>query len=207
MQKRTPDKLAIFDFDGTLTTRDTTFGFIFFYAGSIKAIVSLLYILPMVVSAKLGKVKMQAVKEKLFQSILGGHTVGNAKIHGDLFSTNKIPLILHPVVYPEMKKLREEGFEIILLSASCSLWLKQWCEKEKILLLCSELEVENGCYTGNLEGKNCYGEQKVVRLREIYDLNRISEIVAYGNHHSDSYYMKLANKSFMVNGSNVLPYE
>ena len=41
--------------------------------------------LPMVVSAKLGKVKMQAVKEKLFQSVLGGHTVGNVKIHGNLF--------------------------------------------------------------------------------------------------------------------------
>lgn len=207
MQKRVPDKLAIFDFDGTLTTRDTTFGFIFFYAGSVKAIFSLLCILPMVIFAKLGKVKMQTVKEKLFQIVLGGHAMHDVKIYGDLFSSHEIPLILHPVVYPEMKKLHEEGFEILLLSASCSLWLEKWCEREKIRLLCSELEVENGCYTGNLKGRNCYGEQKVVRLREVYDLNRISEIVAYGNHHSDSYYMKLAHKSFMVNGRNILPYE
>ncbi len=207
MQKRIPNKLAIFDFDGTLTTRDTTLGFIFFYAGRVKTIVSLLRILPVLVLVKLSKMKMQPLKEKLFQHILGGHAIGEVKIYGDLFAIHEIPLILHPVVYPEMKKLRAEGFEILLLSASCSLWLGKWCESEKIHLLCSELDVENGCYTGNLKGKNCYGEQKVVRLKEVYDLNRISEIVAYGNHHSDSYYMKLANKSFMVNGKNVLPYE
>lgn len=207
MQKRTPTKLAIFDFDGTLTTRDTTFGFIFFYAGKTKTITALVSIIPQLVLAKLGYLKIQTVKEKLFRNIFGGHAITHVKMRGDEFGTNEIPLILHLLVYAEMKRLQEEGFEILLLSASCSAWLSHWCKKENIELLCSEMEEEDGVYTGNLQGKNCYGKEKVVRLNVAYDLKKIKEIVAYGNHHSDLHYMKLAHKAFMVKGENVMPYE
>lgn len=207
MQKKTPPKLAIFDFDGTLTTRDTTFGFIFFYAGKTKTITALLSIIPQLVLAKLGYLTMQTVKEKLFQNIFGGHAVDIVKMSGDEFGANEIPLILHSHVYTEMKRLQEEGFEILLLSASCSVWLSHWCKKENIELLCSEMEEVDGAYTGSLEGKNCYGSEKVVRLNAVYDLKKITEIMAYGNHPSDIHYMKLADKAFMVKGQKVLPYE
>lgn len=207
MQKRTPSKLAIFDFDGTLTTRDTTFGFIFFYAGKAKTITALLSLLPQLVLAKLGYLNMQAVKEKLFRKIFGGHAVRIVKMSGDEFGDNEIPLILHSLVYTEMKRLQEEGFEILLLSASCSVWLSHWCKKENIELLCSEMEEVDGVYTGSLQGKNCYGKEKVVRLNAAYDLKKIKEILAYGNHPSDLHYMKLADKAFMVKGKKALPYE
>lgn len=207
MQKKTPSKLAIFDFDGTLTTRDTTFGFIFFYAGKTKTITALLSIIPQLVLAKLGYLTMQTVKEKLFQNIFGGHAVDIVKMSGDEFGANEIPLILHSHVYTEMKRLQAEGFEILLLSASCSVWLSHWCKKENIELLCSEMEEVDGAYTGSLEGKNCYGSEKVVRLNAVYDLKKITEIMAYGNHPSDIHYMKLADKAFMVKGQKVLPYE
>ncbi len=207
MQKRIPTKLAIFDFDGTLTTRDTTFRFIFFYAGKMKAITALVSIIPQLVLAKFGYLNMQAVKEKLFRNIFGGHAVAAVKLRGDEFGTNEIPLILHSIVYAEVKRLREDGFEILLLSASCRVWLNYWCRKESIDLLCSEMEEVDGFYTGNLLGRNCYGKAKVERLNEAYDLKKIREIYAYGNHRSDLYYMKLADKAFLVKGKKVLPYE
>ncbi len=203
MKKRHPAKLAIFDFDGTLTLRDTTFGFVFYYAGYTKAFASLLSIIPYFLLAITGQLKMQAVKEKFFEIIFGGCSVSDLQKRGDDFAANEIPKILHPAVYAEMKKLQSQGFEILILSASCSVWLKRWCEKEKVQLICSELEISNGCFTGKLKGKNCYGKEKVMRLNKAYELDKINEVVAYGNHPSDLHYMKLAGQAFMVQNKKV----
>ncbi|MCX6198818.1 MAG: HAD-IB family hydrolase [Bacteroidetes bacterium] len=203
MEKRTPAQLAIFDFDGTLTLRDTTFGFVFYFAGTAKAIVSLLAILPYWILAGLGQLKMQTVKEKLFKIIFGGCSIFKVQKCGNSYGANEIPKILHPTVYSEMKKLQSQGFEILILSASCSVWLKSWCEKECLQLICSELEISNNCFTGKLKGQNCYGKEKLKRLYEVYEIDKINEVVAYGNHASDLHYMKLAREAYLVNGKKI----
>lgn len=203
MEKRTPAQLAIFDFDGTLTLRDTTFGFVFYFAGTAKAVYSLLAILPYWFLACTGQLKMQAVKEKLFKLIFGGFTISEVQKRGNDYGANEIPKILHPKVYADLKKLQSQGFEILILSASCSVWLKSWCEKESLQLICSELEISNGCLTGKLKGQNCYGKEKLKRLYEVYEIDKINEVVAYGNHASDLHYLKLASKAYLINGKKI----
>lgn len=207
MQKKAPDKLAIFDFDETLTWRDTTVYFLRYYAGSPRTYFAFLINLPSIVMAMNGFAEWKKAKEKIFKNIFGSHTPQMVQEYGESFANHEIPNMLIAPVWDELNRLRNEGYEILLLSASCSIWLKHWCDKENIALLCSELEVKNGRFTGKLKGENCYGPEKANRLNQAYNLDQISSIVAYGNHPSDFYYMNLAHKAYLVKGNKIIPYE
>lgn len=205
MTKRTTERLAIFDFDETLTLQDTTIRFLFFYGGYLKASAAFLLCIPAILLAWSGFANWVNVKERMFAFVFGGHDAETVKKSGDAFATDQIPPMLHPIVYEEMKKLKAAGYEILVLTASCRLWIEKWCEFEEAQLICTELEEEEGCYTGKLRGVNCYGAEKVTRLKEEYDLAQVKEIVAYGNLPPDIHYLKLAHKAFVVKGKNVLP--
>jgi phosphoserine phosphatase len=50
--------------------------------------------------------------------------------------------------------------------------------------------------TGRIEGKNCHGEQKVIRIQEEYNLSDYQEIYAYGDSSGDKPMLGLATNSF-----------
>lgn len=198
MQKRSPNKLAIFDFDGTLTYSDTTIGFLIYYGGYIKTLCAFLFNAPWILLACLHFINWESVKERVFKVVFGGDDFNMAKEKGDSYGNQLIPKLLLPITMDELNHLRLNGFEILLLSASCRLWLEQWCINENIELICTELEQRNGVLTGKILGSNCFGEEKVRRLKHKYDLESIDEVIAFGNHSSDFYYMRLAHKAYMV---------
>lgn len=207
MTKRAPEKLAVFDFDHTLTSKDTTLYFLKYYAGPIKAYSALFSNLPALLMAMNGVSTWRNVKERIFKSVFGGHTPEMIAPYGKSFAEIEIPAILIAKVWQQLNQLRSNGYEIALLSASCSIWLRHWCELENITLLCTELEIVNNQLTGKIAGENCYGAEKVVRLKEMYELDKVKHMVAYGNHKSDFYYMDLAHEAYLVKGNEVEQYE
>lgn len=207
MNKRAPEKLAVFDFDQTLTTKDTTLYFLRYYAGPVKAYTAFLSNLPALLMAMNGVTSWRNVKERVFKSVFGGHSPDMITPYGKSFAEIEIPAMLIDKVWSQLNQLRNNGYEIVLLSASCSVWLKHWCERENITLLCTELEVVNGKLTGRIHGENCYGPEKVTRLKQVYELDKVKHIVAYGNHKSDFYYMDLAHEAYLVKGNQLERYE
>ncbi len=203
MNKRVVKKLAIFDFDGTLTTRDTTLLFVFYVTGKIKG--TWIFVTN-IIQLSLAILEMQdwvSVKEKIFKQAFTNRTALEIEAKGNEFGKKIVPKILNDNVYKEMKQLQRGGYEIVLLSASCRVWLQQWCKDEGIELVCTELIVESDRYTGKISGKNCYGKQKVDALQSVYYLQSTVSIIAYGNHKSDLYYMRLAQQAFMVDGKKI----
>ncbi|MDX1956231.1 MAG: haloacid dehalogenase-like hydrolase, partial [Chitinophagaceae bacterium] len=61
-----------------------------------------------------------------------------------------------------------------------------------IRLISSLLSEEGQRITGKLEGKNCNGEQKVVRIKEQFNLDEYKEIFAYGDSKGDRPMLQLA---------------
>ena len=49
-----------------------------------------------------------------------------------------------------------------------------------------------------MTGKRCIGQEKVIRIKEMYDLEDYNTIVAYGNSDGDTAMLKMADQSFYV---------
>ena len=64
----------------------------------------------------------------------------------------------------------------------------------------THLEVKDGKITGIIEGHNCYGEEKVNRIKEYMQANDIERaeyyIYAYGDSQGDKQMMEYADESF-----------
>ena len=93
-------------------------------------------------------------------------------------------------------QLRTNGFEIAVISASAENWIRNWSDRYRLKLIATKLEVKNGLITGRIEGRNCYGEQKVVCIREQWNLTEYEDIYVYGDTSGDKPMLALATKSF-----------
>ena len=56
--------------------------------------------------------------------------------------------------------------------------------------------MQDNIITGNFITKNCYGQEKVNRIKESYDLSKYDLIYAYGDSRGDKEMLELANNSF-----------
>ena len=66
-------------------------------------------------------------------------------------------------------------------------------------LICTNTLWQNGCLTGDLDGKNCYGIEKLTRVRSYMKKHNISgEIIVYSDHASDWPIMNYADKAYAV---------
>ena len=84
-----------------------------------------------------------------------------------------------------------------IVSASIYNWIKPFASDLGIRdILSTEIEVDGeGCLTGFFSNKNCYGQEKVVRLLEqIPDLEN-NYLIVYGDSKGDSQLLKYANES------------
>jgi phosphoserine phosphatase len=63
----------------------------------------------------------------------------------------------------------KKGHKVVIVSAFIECWLKKWCDK--INLITTRLEIQEGKITGKFATKNCYGIEKVNRIKERYDLS------------------------------------
>ena len=58
--------IAAFDFDGTITTKDTLFDFVKFHVGSKNFYKGLIFLSPILILYKLGFIRNDIAKQKLF---------------------------------------------------------------------------------------------------------------------------------------------
>lgn len=91
--------------------------------------------------------------------------------------------------------------EDTIISASPEFLLKEICARLHInRLIASVVDEKTGIYTG----KNCYGSEKVTRLNRYMQNYKIDEF--YSDSLSDSPLAELAEKSYIVNGNTIIPW-
>jgi len=86
------------------------------------------------------------------------------KLSADIFN-NRIRYTIHSEVEAEINFHKKNGALVVILSSSIS----EICNKVAEYLgmddvICSNLEISDGVYTGRPEGPLCFGEEKVTRL-------------------------------------------
>lgn len=188
--------LALFDFDGTITDRDSLFDFLRFTFGSFRCAVGALVLSP-VLALYIGRfIPNWRAKESVFRHFLGGLDAGEFRRAALRYSLERLPEIVRPLAVERIEWHRRKGHRILVVSASVEDWMEGWCAKLGLELIGTRLESREGRITGKIEGRNCNGPEKVRRIREAVDLDRCGRIYAYGNSDGDRDMLALADERY-----------
>jgi HAD superfamily hydrolase (TIGR01490 family) len=188
--------IAFFDFDGTITKSDTLSAFIRFSKGSFKYFGGLIILAPALFAFKMGWLDRQKAKEKVLSYFFKGTSETDFNNSAKHFATKAIPGMLRPKAVNRLDWHMLQGHAIVIVSASPGNWVMPWCLSAGYGCIATKLSVAGGKITGNIEGLNCYGQMKVDRICEKYDLSQYHEIFAYGDSKGDLLMLKLANHQF-----------
>ncbi|MEQ8477350.1 HAD family hydrolase [Fulvivirga sp.] len=185
--------LALFDFDGTITTKDSFIEFLKFHKGSLNFLLGFAWLSPYLVAMKLGLIPNWKAKEIVLKYFLKGLSVEDMKNVSADFSAKIIPRLLRSRAMDQIKKHQENGDDIYIVSASAEDWLKHWCDQIGIKLIGTRLEIIDEKITGRIDGYNCYGQEKVERVKAEIDISKYSEIYVYGDSRGDKEMLALAH--------------
>lgn len=188
--------IAFFDFDGTITTKDTFLEFIRFSKGNQRFYTGLLLNLPYLIAFKIKLIPNQKAKEKVLQFFFKDAPVADFQEQCALFARKILPKLIRPKAIEEIKKLQQEGTVVVVVSASAENWIQSWVHDFGVELIASRLEVIDGRLTGRLIGINCRGKEKVRRILEKYTVSDYAEVYAYGDSKGDEEMLKLAKYAF-----------
>jgi phosphatidylglycerophosphatase C len=188
--------IAFFDFDGTITTKDTLLEFIKFSKGNFRFYLGFLVNSPYLVAYKTKVISNQAAKEKVLQYFFRNMPVDAFEKLCEAFTQKYLPSLIRPGALREIEKLKRENYVVVVVSASPENWIRQWANENGVELIASRLETKEGMITGKIVGKNCHGEEKVRRIMEKYVITDYSTVHAYGDTTGDRPMMALATNSF-----------
>ncbi|HEY0656340.1 MAG TPA: HAD-IB family hydrolase [Chryseosolibacter sp.] len=188
-------RLVLFDFDGTITTRDTFIEFLIFYTGLTRFLAGMAIMSPYLALFKLGLIPNWKAKQRVIRFFLAGETVERLRTKCDEFSEKILPSLIRPGALETINNYKTEKSTVAVVSASAEDWVEPWCRKQGMLCIATQLEIENGKVTGNLCGPNCYGPEKVKRIEKHFNLREFDEIVAYGDSAGDKEMFEIAHQS------------
>lgn len=190
--------IAVFDFDGTLTQKDTFIEFIRYCHGSFNLYLGLIILFPYLVSYKLKLYPNYKAKQKVFSFFFKGMKYEDFFKKGNSFASI-ISSFLKQQQIEILKEHQKQGHDIYIVSASIKEWVKPWCKQNGINnVICTEIEIDNNKQlTGKLKTKNCYGTEKVKRFAEIESSRENYYLYAYGDSEGDKEILNFADKGIM----------
>lgn len=184
--------IAFFDFDGTITTKDTLLEFIKYTKGTAAFLTGFLLNSPYLVAYKLNIISNQRAKEKIISYYFKDTPFAQFQAWCDAFAMDVVPKLIRPKAAAELQKLQQAGTTIVIVSASFGNWIQKWAASNNLHLIATKPEVRDGKLTGRIEGKNCHGTEKVRRILEAFVLHDYNEVHAYGDTSGDKPMLDLA---------------
>ncbi|HMU06949.1 MAG TPA: HAD-IB family hydrolase [Kaistella sp.] len=187
-------KFYFFDFDGTLTYKDTMFLYLKFY-NSAKFNFQFLKHIPLFILLKLKLANAEKVKKSFISSILKGQSKTKIEEKSQQFFEKYYPEIIRENAIEFIKNIDREHTESYLVTASLDIWVKPFAEKFKMNLLATRAEFKNEIFTGNFVGNNCNGGEKVHRIKEALQGKKFDKTIAFGDTSGDKEMLEWANES------------
>ena len=190
--------IHVFDFDGTLTTRDTLLLFIRFVKGGWALWLGMLLYAPLLVLMKLRLLDNGRVKERVFSHFFRGMEESTFNNCCEAFA-DRYSAILRPQGIATIRKALADGDDVFVVSASIDRWVRPFFVKsdsgcEIINIIGTEIDVVDGRLTGRFATPNCYDEEKVRRLRQAVPHLEEYHIVAYGDSRGDEAIFRIASE-------------
>lgn len=177
--------LSVFDFDGTLTRRDSFVPFLKFAFGRRAFVARMMRMLPFVARYLFKGLTRDELKATLIAAFLTGVRADWVEQKALEFRAVFWTRLMRPAGLKSVQSELESGALVTICSASPSLVLKPFADHLGIKLISTELEVENGILTGRISGSNCRCEVKVQRLEAVYGPLEQYRLRAWGDTRGD----------------------
>lgn len=179
--------LAAFDFDGTLSVRDSLRDFAMFSVGFRKCVRAHLTTVPTVFGWMIGCRSRQDVKVAFLRSCWAGMGQSELEAQAELYAVTRLPRLVRPAMLAQAREHKRHGHRLVLVSASPSIYLKPWaCAAGFDAVLATELAFSNGFFNGQLATPNCWGPEKVARLANWFGERNFRLTYAYGDSRGDA---------------------
>jgi phosphatidylglycerophosphatase C len=188
--------LALFDFDGTITFKDSFGDFIAYAVGRRRFIAGIVLLSPMVFAHALGFIPNWRAKELFSTYFFRGWDAPSFIDLASKYSRERLPRIIRDIALDKIKWHKLKGDTVVVVSASIDLWLADWCGAHDLDLIATKLEMKDGLVTGRFLTRNCSGKEKVRRIEEQYTLKSFDHIYAYGDTPGDRAMLDLADEKY-----------
>ncbi|MEC7838619.1 MAG: HAD family hydrolase [Chlamydiota bacterium] len=198
MQEDTKKIIAAFDFDGTISYRDTLTSFLFFTSGYLRSTLYLTIELPYLLGFLIGWIPRQTAKERILSRFFKGKSINEMQSFGEAFAKESLPKHIRPEALKRIRWHQNQGHSCFLISASIDTYLVPWATSVGFQsVLSSTLETNaEGKITGKLSGLNCWGPEKVRRLEELIGSRTSKTIYAYGDSRGDKELLDYSDHAF-----------
>lgn len=188
--------LALFDFDGTITTGDTFTSFLRFAVRPSRAAVGGVLLSPLILGYRLKKIAASRARPVVARVSFWGKRADSVRELGRRYANEVLPGVLRRRALDRIEWHQRQGDLVIVVSASLDVYLDPWCQSFGVERICTELEERNGRLTGRYCQGDCSGSAKVQRILERYDLSRYPVIYAYGDTLEDREMLELAHRKY-----------
>ena len=190
-------EITVFDFDGTITTKDTFALFLRYYAGTPKWAAKILSLLPIFSAYGLKFIDRNAVKAHVIRRFFRNARKEVLDAKAERFAAEVIPGLIRPQAQAclDTKKLAPES--LYICSASIAPYLRAWGRSQDIHnILATELDSSGDRYTGEIKGWNIWGEGKVRRIFAEFAPKQVKIMEAYGDSRGDRELLHAAQASY-----------
>ncbi len=188
--------LALFDFDGTITTREMMPDFMLRAVPRGRLAVGRVVLAPLVIGYKLGLVSGNTIRAAIVRFGFTGVSESTLAEAGRRFAAEVLPGVLRPQAMERIAWHKAQGDTVVVVSGALDVYLAHWCRAHDLPLLCSALEVRDGAMTGRYSGAQCVRAEKARRVAQHYDLSRYGVVYAYGDTPEDRDLLALAHRRY-----------
>ncbi len=204
-------QLVLFDFDGTLTRSNSLLEYLLFAAQwgrrkgregrrlrAWRRLVTAFPVLLLRLSGLLfsGKWSNGGAKESIIGYFFAGKTRAELDALAERFCREQLPGRLREELMDKLRAYRSSGATVAVVSASLDLWLRPFCAKEGVQMVCTEAEFEQDRFTGRFATPNCNHREKSRRISTAFNLSAFDRVIAYGNSKGDQAMFQLADEAW-----------
>jgi phosphatidylglycerophosphatase C len=200
--------VAAFDVDGTLTVRDCVVPFLARMAGGRTRLAVRLARHPLTLAAAAARRDRDAIKAAATQAALAGRRVDRVMDEAEAYAGLIASSWLRPDTTARLAWHRSEGHRVVLVSASYELYVGPLAARLGVDAAATRLvAAPDGILTGALDGPNCRGEEKLVRLRAWQAAVGAegAELWAYGDSAGDDQLLAAADHPVRVGDEPIAP--
>jgi phosphatidylglycerophosphatase C len=186
--------LVAFDFDGTLTVRDSFTAFLKWRVSGWRWRLGMIRLAPAAISylfhRNRGRIKSAAIRE-----FLRGVPLDKLEAEARAFAEAEAPRLFRPDALAVWRRWRSRGARMVIVTASPDVVVAPFARGIGAdVLIGSRLTLDaQSRVIGGLLGPNCRGAEKVVRLREQFG-DDVRLAAAYGDTSGDTEMLAIAEE-------------
>ena len=188
--------LALFDFDGTITTKGTYPGFVSFAVRPRRKLLGGVILSPLIIGHRAGLVSDQAIRKAISRIGFWRDEPKRLRVLGEQYANEILQNLIRPVALETIAWHKARGDRIVVVSASLDVYLEPWCRSLGVDVICTRLETRGDRVTGRYLHDDCCGEVKARRIRESFALTEYGTIYAYGDTEEDREMLEMAHRIF-----------